>query len=184
MNNLIDKLSLSEQSVANLALNLKVGNNSFQTCTGGLFVNRHHYGTHGLMTHTKEVIEIALELNKRSDVPENEIILAGLFHDTGKVFDYEEVDGKWVTTKHKRLIHHISRGALFWQECSLKIGLDAKLIDDVLHAILAHHGKREYGSPVSPGTKLGWLIHLADTCSARIYEANHDFDFLSAPVKG
>ena len=44
--------------------------------------------------------------------------------------------------------------------------------DEVLHAILSHHGRREYGSPVSPSTRIAWLLHLCDSISARMFDCN------------
>jgi len=40
--------------------------------------------------------------------------------------------------------------------------------DEVLHAILAHHNLREWGSPISPATRTAWLLHLCDSISARM----------------
>jgi 23S rRNA maturation-related 3'-5' exoribonuclease YhaM len=67
---------------------------------------------------------------------------------------------------HKKRIHHITRSALIWGE----IAKDNRYkdIDEVLHAILAHHGNKEFGSPVSPQTKLAWMLHLCDGISARM----------------
>jgi 23S rRNA maturation-related 3'-5' exoribonuclease YhaM len=40
--------------------------------------------------------------------------------------------------------------------------------DNVLHAIIAHHAWREWGSPCTPDTRLAWLLHLCDSLSARL----------------
>ena len=44
--------------------------------------------------------------------------------------------------------------------------------EDVLHAVLAHHGTREAGSPVAPKSRVAWLVHLCDGISARMYDAD------------
>jgi 23S rRNA maturation-related 3'-5' exoribonuclease YhaM len=47
--------------------------------------------------------------------------------------------------------------------------------DNIIHNILSHHGKREYGSPVSPATKEAWILHQADNLSARLDDCDkHD----------
>lgn len=162
----------------------------FETWSGAGKPIHHHYGDGGLARHTKEVIDLmfssddTLHLNLRPDL----IFLAGLFHDIGKVWDYEKADrnliyydegiksGDWVKTKHARNIHHISRSALVWSQAVNHTGHFQKEHDEILHAILAHHGQREWGSPVMPNTKLAWLLHLCDGISARMDDCEkHDF---------
>jgi hypothetical protein len=106
--------------------------------------------------------------------------LAALFHDTGKMFDYELVEHDtttwgdpapeyWKPNDHRRLIYHVPRSALIWHDVIRKFPeLEAKYHDVVLHDILAHHGKREFGSPVAPKTRAAYLVHLCDSISARM----------------
>jgi 23S rRNA maturation-related 3'-5' exoribonuclease YhaM len=46
-----------------------------------------------------------------------------------------------------------------------------KYHERVCHAILAHHGTREWGSPIAPLSRVAWLVHLCDNLSARMYDA-------------
>jgi 3'-5' exoribonuclease len=142
----------------------------------GCINEKHHYGDHGLLIHSYEVAMLALSVRKqlqKDDVDEAELFLACLYHDSGKTRDYELVDGKWVGTDHKRHIHHISRSALIWSHAVKEYpNLNDKYHDSVLHAILSHHGLREWGSPVSPKTKTAWLLHLCDGLSARLEDAD------------
>lgn len=150
---------------------------NFSLWTGSL-KNKHHYGKGGLAQHTWEVVEIAFTINKllNCNVDEIKLFYSCLFHDVGKLWDYSPVDENytlWIETPHARKIHHISRSALVWsnsfdREWQVEIEYEKKYHDDVLHAILSHHGCREYGSPVSPFTKLAWLLHLSDSMSARL----------------
>jgi len=136
----------------------------------------HHYGTCGLITHVSEVIDLCLENNKYfvkkgKGVDEGHLFLAALFHDAGKMWDYEQnKESKWQATEHKFKIHHICRSALVWQDAYTRFpyGLKQDHFDEILHAILAHHGRREWGSPVEPQTRLAWLLHLCDGLSARM----------------
>ena len=153
----------------------------FGTCSGSSKPEQHHYGTGGLQQHTWEVVTLCLDneriadFNMKKDVSRLELFFAALFHDVGKVHDYELVDGPmhyepkiWVGTEHRRNIHHISRSAIIWSKAVAETGLFKEMEDNVLHAILAHHGLREYGSPVAPNTKVAWLLHLCDSISARM----------------
>lgn len=149
----------------------------------------HHYGMGGLVKHTCEVMELCYQCKetlKLHDVDDDEIFFASLFHDVGKLYDYIPVDAdykEWESTDHKRLIHHISRSALIWSDTISNFDMmTIRYHDAVLHAILAHHGQREWGSPVSPRTKLAWLLHLCDNISARMNDADK-IDQLKADSK-
>lgn len=148
---------------------------------------QHHYGRGGLIRHTWEMVEMGLEiipmLNLGKKMNPFEFFLASLFHDTGKMFDYELVEDAtgtygdpqpefWKPTEHRRLIYHVPRSALIWHDVVGKFPeLSARYHDGVLHAILAHHGRREAGSPVAPKTRVAWLVHLCDGISARMDDA-------------
>ena len=144
----------------------------------------HHYGQGGLAQHTSEVLELGFScrslLHKESEVDAMEYFFAALFHDTGKMFDYdiygdqkneqgELVNPRWEPTEHRRLIHHLPRSVLIWHDIISKYpDLNDRYHDSVVHAILAHHGRREAGSPVAPKTAVAWLLHLCDGISARM----------------
>ena len=142
----------------------------------------HHYGTGGLQYHTWEVISLCLAnadffIAQGKIIDKKVLFLAALYHDVGKIWDYQEVEVRddygicrgqaWVGTPHKRTIHHISRSAIEWSTTARFWSLSPKLEEDVLHCILSHHGQREWGSPVAPKSREAWLLHLCDGLSAR-----------------
>lgn len=157
-----------------------IQNKEFQIWSGSSRPSVHHYGTCGLIVHTTEVVDLCLDTNayltqcgKGAD--SRELFLAALFHDIGKTYDYApttEIDGIdhetfWGSTDHKRRIYHVSRSALIWNEAATVHSIDPTVRENVLHTILAHHGRREWGSPVSPATRAAWILHLCDSLSAR-----------------
>lgn len=153
-----------------------INNVRFNIWSGSSHPNCHHYGRHGLIIHTSEVIRLAIANNKLLNVglSEREIFLAALFHDYGKIYDYAlNSNGEWYSVPHKYMVHHISRSAAYWQMQSEKFRGSLRGIDSegILHAILSHHGNKLYGSPVEPQTKLAWLIHLCDSISARMHDS-------------
>jgi len=175
-------------AVADLAADLLL-DDRFAVWSGSSKSMQHHYGKHGLVIHTAEVVRLCM-LNAEAlnlDIERQRIFLAALYHDAGKMWDYKPLDEEykeWEGTIHKRRIHHISRSALVFQGVATKVGireevavlaenawLTQEFVDDILHAILAHHGQREWGSPVAPNTQLAWLLHLCDGISARTDDA-------------
>jgi 3'-5' exoribonuclease len=147
---------------------------TFSRWSGASKPEQHHYGNGGLQFHTWEVVTLC---QRNADFLESlgqtinrkTLFCAALYHDSGKLFDYSPLpDGiNWVGTSHKRLVHHISRSAMTWMTDSATMGLPTTEVDDVLHCILSHHGRREWGSPVAPFSREAWLLHLCDSISAR-----------------
>lgn len=166
----------------------------FAICSGSGKPHQHHNGDGGLVIHTAEVVRLCLTINLgdwtvNGPVPIvscKQLFLAAFFHDVGKMWDYQRVSSggnspddpivtSWTGTTHRRNIHHISRSALTWQKAVDKADAypnktlySQEFVDEVLHAILSHHGMREWGSPVTPNSKLAWILHLCDGLSARL----------------
>jgi 3'-5' exoribonuclease len=169
----------------------------FSVWSGAGKSDQHHYGDGGLLQHTYEVIwlceknarvlENAKDYNfKARHLFDKKLFLAALFHDIGKTYDYEkvvnpnlkildpwsgiksEIEMIWQHAPHKNKIHHISRSAIIWSRAVDKFSQYRDIEEDVLHAILSHHGRREWGSPIEPQTKMAWLLHLCDSISARM----------------
>ena len=155
----------------------------FELWSGSSKEHQHHYGMGGLIQHTYEVVELCISnyILLKLDVDRTELYLSALFHDCGKMWDYEPINEeytKWQGTEHKRTIHHISRSAIVWnQACAFHNFKYGKYADSVTHNILSHHGQREWGSPVMPKTKAAWLLHLCDGISARMNDADK-WDFV------
>lgn len=159
----------------------------FARWSGSSQSHQHHYGDGGLARHTAEVATLCITnieaLEQIYGVPSHrEAYLAALYHDLGKIWDYERRDdytditgyhpAEWRGSPHKRLVHHISRSAIEWSRAVDRFTAYRDIEDSVLHAILAHHGQREWGSPVAPKTRLAWLLHLCDGLSARFNDAD------------
>ena len=155
-----------------------ISDSRFAIWTASSNPQTHHYGFGQLAIHTAEVVELCLKSNENLSAGINlqELFLAAFFHDVGKMEDYETVGHEepnpscsWTVTEHKVLIHHITRSALIWDRCSDSV---PHLKDPVLHAILSHHGRPEWGSPVLPRTKTAFMLHLCDSISARMNDAD------------
>lgn len=184
-------------------INVVIDNPKFSTWWGGLS-GQHHDFNGGLVRHTKEVIELCFKTNEtlNLNLDKKELFFAALFHDVGKMFDYQknskygsiyfaengeeldEQEPEFIATPHKRIIHHISRSALIWSHAVADHPeFSDKYHDLVLHSILAHHGSREWGSPVAPKTQTAWLLHLCDNMSARMNDCDR-LDLVYGKPKG
>jgi 3'-5' exoribonuclease len=173
------------------ACNVLLDDKRFSIWSGSSKPEQHHYGDGGLLKHTAEVVRLCLMNNvvMNYKIDERELFLAALFHDAGKMWDYvhtghSEDSGKWVSAPHKRKIHHISRSSIYFNQVAsnylLPQGFEEARVDEVTHAILAHHGQRAWGSPVAPKTKLAWMLHLCDGISARMDDCDKNDPYTSA----
>ena len=158
-------------------VNILIEDPKFQVCSGSSMPNQHHYGDRGLIKHTAEVINLTSLVCDQYpcyDIDRLELFFAALFHDSGKMFDYRyDYPEGWHSADHKRMIHHISRSGIIWND-AIKTNQELydKYFEKVLHAILSHHMAREAGSPVAPKSRVAWIVTLCDNMSARMYDAD------------
>jgi len=174
-----DAMNLSVLSLASTV----IGDPRFPLWSGSSKPFQHHYGTGGLLRHTYEVVKLCqiVRLRFYTNVDAKILFLAALFHDYGKIWDYVPViddppqtkyildTTEWTSGSHKRVVHHISRSVIEWEKAAQQETVVSESErQEVTHAILAHHGQREFGSPVAPYTQIAWLLHFCDGISARM----------------
>src|SRR5205809_167897 len=98
-----------------------------------------------------------------------EVLDGVLLHDIGKLESYRW-DGVFEYTDAGHLLGHVALGALMLER---RLALEAERPcsgaerDVLLHLVLAHHGRLEFGSPVSPMTLEAEVLHWADNASAK-----------------
>lgn len=149
----------------------------FSTCPAAM--GRHHAYLHGLLEHTLEVADIALNL---ADLPgvrghtNRDIVLAGaLLHDSGKVFEYSWKGEPIAMSASAGLTNHMATAAQMSARVGLKheeelkqLGFTDELRLHIEHIILSHHGSAEHGAVVEPRTMAAIIVHQADVASAHI----------------
>lgn len=145
-------------------------------------VNKHHCFNGGLLRHTSEVMQIAKNLMKLHEhingvrLSNDVIATAVVFHDFGKTWDYEQVPGAigWRHTLHYDRIGHLSRSAMEFQRAMIANDASWESQDHILHCILSHHGRKEWGSPRTPRTPEARILHQADMASVYAIENRKD----------
>jgi 3'-5' exoribonuclease len=158
----------------------------YEQCPGATF--GHHALLGGLLKHTVEVAAIARTIAKTSGA-DIELVMAGtLLHDIGKLEAYTW-DGTFDQTVRGRLLGHVVLGAMMLDrrlgETSPPACTDLER-DILLHLILSHHGRLEFGSPITPMTLEAEVLHWADNASAKtdtVADAlRDDANFPAGPV--
>lgn len=128
----------------------------------------------GLITHTYQMLNMLNALYPVYPFKVNIDIctIAILFHDYGKIFEYvKNNQGSFDFTKYVFLEGHVYMSAhlfevafVHWKDLSsYNDKNDAQV--QITHAILAHHGKKEWGSPEEPATQEAFLVHTLDMLS-------------------
>lgn len=96
-------------------------------------------------------------------------VSAAFLHDIGKVVEYQRDPAEphgFGKTKVGRLHHHIPIGYALLGRYLDKLDVPQEDKDNFLHAVLAHHGRLEWHSPVLCQTSEAFIVHSADCLSA------------------
>jgi 3'-5' exoribonuclease len=140
--------------------------------------NFHHSYTGGLLEHVWSMTRVASFLAEhyakyysRLDPPLNRsvIIAATVLHDIGKLRElaYHPVEAKYTTAGC--LIGHVLMGRDMVREAAKRIeGFPEEILMNLEHAILAHHGRKEYGAPILPQTLEALLVSFIDDLDAKM----------------
>ena len=129
----------------------------------------HHAFMGGLLEHTLAVTKLCDVYSKQYQrINRDLLITAALLHDMGKVYEisaFPEND----YTDEGNLLGHIYMGARLIENEAEKIpGFPDTLRSELIHCILAHHGKLEFGSPKTPGLIEALALHMADNTDAKL----------------
>lgn len=131
----------------------------------------HHNYLGGLLEHTLEVMELAREISRMYPERINpSLLMAGaLFHDIGKIEEYDLNSFSFLQTDRGRLLGHITMGVEIVRDLINKIaGFPPQLQTRLEHILISHHGEKEWGSPEIPLTFTAFALFHADLLSARL----------------
>jgi len=136
----------------------------------------HQHWVGGLGEHVHRLLRLFVGMI-HSDHPtvvncRKSLVIAGLvLHDWLKTKDYEEVSpGVFQYTEFCNLVGHPAGGPIVVSNVINKqrIKMDPRLRMHLYHVMLAHHGRRDWGSPIEPATIEAWIVHMLDNLDGKL----------------
>jgi 3'-5' exoribonuclease len=129
----------------------------------------HHVYLGGLLEHTLSILGMAERACGHYADMNRDLVVAGVFlHDVGKTAElsYERSFGY---TDLGNLVGHISTEVQWINREADRIqGFPDELRMQLVHIVLSHHGKLEFGSPVLPKTPEALLVHYLDDLDGKL----------------
>lgn len=138
-------------------------------------VSNHHAYLAGLAEHSLSMARLAVRVGRHYEayypgLADTDLLVAGcILHDIGKI---EELTYRrsFAYSTEGRLVGHIAGGCELIGRVAAHMSppLDEDLERQLKHLVLSHHGKREYGAPITPRTPEAILLHELDMIDSRM----------------
>lgn len=137
----------------------------------------HHAWLGGLLEHVVSLLTLADRVTPHYPILHRDLLLTGIIlHDIGKLRELSWDIGFEYTVEGV-LLGHIQIGAALTERTidSLR-GFPPRLKVLVLHMILSHHGKLEFGSPKLPMIPESLVLNFLDDLDAKMQAMQSEFD--------
>jgi len=130
----------------------------------------HHAYLGGLLEHTLSVAGLAVRLADHYPALDRDLLVAGaLLHDLGKIREFSFTTAPFEYTDSGRLVGHLVLGSEMIRQEAAKIpDFPAERLDQLVHLVLSHHGRHEFGAPCLPMTAEAILLHHLDDIDAKM----------------
>lgn len=143
-------------------------------CRAPAGMKNHHAYQGGLLEHVLSLMELVLVVGPRYPQVDSEKLLIGAFlHDAAKV-DELSYQRDIAYTDAGQLLGHMSLGVTMLEEMVRKIvaqdgqPFPDRLLMELKHMIISHHGEYEYGSAKLPMTLEAVTLHHLDNLDAKL----------------
>lgn len=131
--------------------------------------NVHHSFVGGLLEHSLSVARLCKYYCSTYPILSYDLLItSALFHDLGKTREISAFPENDYTDTGQLLGHIIIAVEIIHEKAKQIEGFPPKLLDELKHCILAHHGELEYGSPKRPALIEALALSLADNTDAKI----------------
>jgi len=145
----------------------------------------HHAWLGGLLEHVISLCTLADRVAPHYPLIDRDLLLTGvILHDIGKVRELSwEVGFEY--TVEGMLLGHIQIGAALAERTIDSLpSFPPKLKTLVLHLILSHHGKLEFGSPKLPMIPEALVLNFIDDLDAKMQAVSSEFEKSAREGKG
>jgi len=149
------------KELLNLFMDDKKFVSDYRTSTAA--IRYHHAYQGGLLEHSLNVTKVCDMLAGIYGNLNRDLLICGaILHDVGKIKEYQSGVNLKITNRG-RLMGHITIGYGWVLEKIEQVkGFPKDLADRLLHIILSHHGRLEYGSPKRPKILEAFIVYHAD----------------------
>lgn len=148
----------------------------------------HNAWVGGLLEHVWSMCNMAgpiignYKYNYGSKLSTDKVYFGLIFHDIGKIEEYDIYNPAFPKTPDGLLVNHLVLGpsmvwesANRWFEGEEKHGMSyaefARERNHLMHVLASHHGTLEWGSPVQPVSLEAILVHQIDLIDSRVMHA-------------
>jgi 3'-5' exoribonuclease len=137
----------------------------------------HHAWLGGLLEHVVSLLGLAERVAGHYPLLDRDLLVTGvILHDIGKIYELTWQAG-FDYTVEGILLGHIQMGVeLAEKKIATLDGFPERLRTVVLHLILSHHGKLEFGSPKLPMTPEALALNFIDDFDAKMQAVASEFE--------
>jgi 3'-5' exoribonuclease len=137
----------------------------------------HHAWLGGLLEHVVSLLKLADRVAPHYPILNRDLLLTGvILHDIGKVRELAWDTG-FEYTVEGQLLGHIQMGVTLVEKTIDSLpGFPGRLRTLVVHMILSHHGKLEFGSPKLPMIPEALVLNFVDDLDAKMQAVTNEFE--------
>ncbi|HZS04652.1 MAG TPA: HD domain-containing protein [Blastocatellia bacterium] len=129
----------------------------------------HHPYLGGLLEHTLSLMRLCRQVGAHYEGVDVDLLLTGaVLHDFGKIDELSYERGTNYTSDGQMIGHLVMETIMVAEHIRQIPGFPEELRRHVLHLLLAHHGRLEYGSPKLPVTPEALMLAYLDDLDSKI----------------